>query len=130
MGSFGMSRETQMTRSAPRGTLLSRVSCWRSGRFVDATTTFLLATARMEASCDPENITFEKWVFGSTLSSIMKKADGTRYPEVEFGSLKANVRPARSSGEKMSESACTIRHDRYPSEPLASCSCATGSMLA
>src|SRR5262249_32727280 len=59
-GSFGMSFDTQITRMAPRATLPSRVSCWRSGRLVEATSTFLLAMARIDASCDPENVTFEK----------------------------------------------------------------------
>src|SRR5262244_2501414 len=93
MGSLGMSFDTQMTRRAPRGTLFSRVSCWRSGRLVDATSTFLLATARIEASCEPENVTFEKNFLGSTLISDMKNVEGTRYPDVEFGSLNANVFP-------------------------------------
>src|SRR5262247_1034964 len=78
MGSLGMSFETQMTRRPPRGTLFSRVSCWRSGRFVDATSTFLFATARIDASCEPENVTFEKYFLGSTLISDMKKVEGTR----------------------------------------------------
>src|ERR1700757_3383011 len=94
MGSLGMSFDTQMTRRHPRGTLFSRVSCWRSGRLVEATSTFLLATARIEASWEPENVTLEKYFLGSTLISDMKKVEGTRYPEVELGSLKAKVFPA------------------------------------
>src|SRR5262249_14271193 len=101
MGSLGMSFETQMTRKAPRGTLPSRVSCWKSGRLVEAISTFLLATARMEASCEPENVILLKCFFGSMPMSIMKNADGTRYPDVELGSLKANVLPAMSSRPHM-----------------------------
>src|SRR5262245_46134353 len=108
MGSLGMIFETQMTLRAPRGTLFSRVSCWRSGKLVDAISTFLADTARIDASCEPENVTFEKCFLGSTPISIMKNADGTRYPEVELGSLKAKVFPAMSSGLKMSESLCTM----------------------
>src|SRR3990167_3458221 len=101
IGSFGMSFDTQITRRAPRGTLPSRVSCWRSGRFVDATSTFLCATAKMDASCDPEKTTFEKCFCGSIPISVRKNVEGRRYPEVEFGSLNANVFPAMSSGEKI-----------------------------
>src|SRR5262245_27733068 len=96
MGSLGMSFETQMTRRPPRGTLFSRVSCCRSWRLVDATSTFLAATARIDASWDPENVTREKYFLGSTPCSIRKNAEGTRYPEVEFGSLNAKVLPAKS----------------------------------
>src|SRR5262245_17935126 len=78
VGSLGMSFETQITRRAPRGTLFSRVSCCRSGRLVDATSTFLLATARMDSSCEPEKVTFEKYFFGSMFISVMKNVDGTR----------------------------------------------------
>src|SRR5262245_44329018 len=112
IGSFVISFDTQMTRRAPRGTLLSLVSCCRSGRLVDATSTFLLATASIDASCEPENVTFEKSFFGSTLISDMKKVEGTRYPDVEFGSLNAKVLPPMSSGLNMSESACTMRQER------------------
>src|SRR6266404_4303152 len=78
IGSFGMSFDTQMTRSAPRGTLFSRVNWLRSGMLVEAISTFLFATARIEASWEPENVIFEKYFFGSTPMSIMKKAEGTR----------------------------------------------------
>src|SRR5215813_3409667 len=78
MGSLGMSFDTQITRRPPRGTLFSRVSCWRSGRLVEATSTFLLATARIEASWEPEKVTLEKYFFGSTFISVMKNVDGTR----------------------------------------------------
>src|SRR5215467_5639939 len=78
MGSLGISFETQITRRPPRGTLFSRVSCWRSGRLVEATSTFLLATARIEASWEPEKVTLEKYFFGSTFISVMKNVDGTR----------------------------------------------------
>ena len=73
-----MSFETQMTRRAPRGTLASRVSWVRSGMFVEATSTFLFATARIDASCEPENVTREKCFWGSMPISIMKNVDGTR----------------------------------------------------
>jgi hypothetical protein len=43
---------------------------------------------------------------------MRKNVVGTRYPDVELGSLKAKVLPAMSSGLKISESAWTIRHDR------------------
>ena len=101
-----------------------------SGRLVEATSTFLLATARIEASCEPENMTFAKCFFTSTPSSFRKNVMGTRYPEVEFGSLKAKVFPARSSGLKMSESGWAIRHERYPREPFWFRIWATGSTFA
>src|SRR5262249_60589782 len=82
-GSSGISFETQITRSAPRGTLFSRTSWARSGRFVDAASTFLLATAMIDASWEPENVSLEKNFFGSMPISCMKNVDGTRYPEVE-----------------------------------------------
>ena len=78
IGSLGISFDTQITRRLPRGTLPSRVSWVRSGRLVEAISTFLFATARIDASCEPENVTFEKYFFGSTPISIMNMADGTR----------------------------------------------------
>src|SRR5262245_30179623 len=84
-GSLGISFETQITRSALRGTLPSRTSWVKSGRFVDATSTFLFATARIEASWDPENVTLPKCFWGSTPISVRKNVVGTRYPDVELG---------------------------------------------
>src|SRR5262249_9023725 len=78
MGSLGMSFDTQITRRPPRGTLFSRVSCWRSGRLVDATWTFLWAPGRIEASCEREKVTLKKYFLGSTFISVMKNVEGTR----------------------------------------------------
>src|SRR5262245_10297035 len=78
IGSYGLSIDPQITRKPPGVTLYSRVSCCRSGKLVDAISTFLAATARIDASCEPENVTFEKCFLGSTPGSIMKNAEGTR----------------------------------------------------
>src|SRR5262247_1069302 len=85
MGSLGMSFDTQITRRPPRGTLFSRVSCWRSGRLVEATSTFLLATARIEASWEPDKVDLERSFLGSTFIWVIQHGDGTREPEQWLG---------------------------------------------